>query len=131
MRKTPWQHLKANPPAFVFLMARRCTNGKNVRSLSLEEVAIGGGLTLDRTREISWQISWDGVSIPEAERYLAGCNFDPLNADDRNRKGAYVRASKKRNPASIYAYLKNSPLWTKEYLPRINLLRFPKKSSAA
>lgn len=127
-RKTAWQHLRLNPPAFVFLMARRTTSGKRVLALSPEEVAIGSGIKLSRIHEISMQTNWEGVSIPEAERYLAGCNFDPLNPDDRNRKSAYIRASKKRNPDKLYSYLKNSPLWIKEYLPRINLLRSLRKS---
>lgn len=104
-------------------MARRQVKGKCVRALTLQEIAIASGLSLDRVTQISWQTDWDSISITEAERFLAGCNFDPLSAEDRNRKNAYVRASRKRNPASIFAYLKRSPLWKSQYQPRISLLK--------
>lgn len=122
MRKTPWQHLRANPPAYCFLMARRKINGNSVRAIPLQEVAIASGLSLSRVTAISWQDDWVGVDLVESERYLAGCNYDPLNPNDRNRVKAYIRACKIRK-CNLYAYLKRSPNWEKEYLPRINLLR--------
>jgi hypothetical protein len=130
MRKTPWQHLRDNPPLFAFLMARRKVSGKCVQALSLQEIAIASGLTLFRVSEISWMLNWDDVKVTEAERYLAGCNFDPLNATDRNRKNAYISGKDRRtNPGSMFTYLKKSPLWLTHYKPRIERLRSLKGSS--
>lgn len=124
MKKSPWQRLKDHPPILVYLYARRSlTRGSpKVAALSLEEVSIGAAIPLGRVTDISWQTDWNGISIPEAERFCAACNFDPLNANDRNRNNTYIRVCQS-NPASLYAYLKKSPLWKTEFLPRLKLLK--------
>lgn len=118
---TAWQLLTANPPAKVRLMARRRVLGKTVRAVSLQEISIASGLPLARVQAISQSTTWDGITIPEAERFIAGCNFDPLSPADRNRQSAYTRSCKSRK--SQFAFLRKSPWWETEFLPLIQLLR--------
>lgn len=121
MRKSAWKLLSEHPPALVRLFARRKVAGKNVVVMSIEEIAIASGIQLKRCIEISNQTSWDGVTIAEAERFIAGCGWDPLSYIDRNRKNAYARACQKTK--SKYHYLRKSPYWATELLPLIRRLR--------
>lgn len=126
MRKTPWKLLHEHPPALVRLCARRRVRGKTVRALSIQEIALAAGLPLARVQAISQSVDWEGISIPEAERFVAGCGFDPLNGQDRNRQSAYRRACQKT--PSKFAFLKRSPWWKTEFLPLIERLRSRKAS---
>lgn len=123
--KSAWKHLQEHPPAMVRLLARRRTTGKSVRAMTLQEIAITSGLAFSRTTEISQKLSWDGVDIPEAERFCAGCHFDPLSTTDRNRQKAYARACRRW---TLFAYLKKHPLWHSEFEPLINRLRSQRAS---
>ena len=123
MSKTPWQQMHANPPALVRLCARRRLKRKTVRAISLQEIAIASGLPLARVQVISQSLNWEGISIPEAERFCAGCNFDPMNPVDRNRQSAYRRSCKNQP----FAFLRKSPWWETEFLPLINRLPQIKK----
>ena len=116
-RKSPWQHLQDHPPALVRLFARRRTPDGVLTVMTLQEIAIASGITLARVREISTQIDWSGVTVEEAQRFIAGCAFDPLSYRDRNRKAAYTRKCPK------FRYLKASPLWKNELAPLIFRLR--------
>ncbi len=128
MSKSAWKILSKNPPALIRLMARRRVKTKTVRAVSLQEIAIASGLPLARVQIIAQSLNWDGISIPEAERFIAGCNFDPLDPADRNRQTSYERSCKKRTKSSHFAYLKKSPLWQTEFLPLIERLTLPKAS---
>lgn len=123
-----WQLFADFPPALVRLLARKRA-GKNVAAITAEEIAIVSGLPLDRVLEISGQTTWDGVSLPEAERFFLGCKFDPTSSQDRNRQRAYELKCKTTNRPR-FLWLKNSPRFESEYLPLIRRLRtsFPKKS---
>lgn len=107
-------------------MARRKLVGKTVRAISIQEIAIASGMPLARVSAIAQSTTWDGVTIPEAERFCAACGFDPLNPDDRNRQSAYNRSCKTRR--SQFAFLKKSPWWESEFLPLIQLLKQNKAS---
>lgn len=111
-------------------MARRkvAPGSKHVRAVSIEEIAIAAGLPLARVQAIAGSMSWDHITIPEAERFVAACGFDPLNPNDRNRKKAYERTCQKRPPTKRFAYLRNSPWWEKEFLPLIQRLQSRKAS---
>lgn len=121
MRKSAWKLLSEHPPALVRLYARRKFAGKNVVVMTMQEIAIASGLPLQRCIEISKQATWDGITVTEAERFIAGCGWDPLSYVDRNRKNAYARSCQKTK--SKYHYLRSSPLWKAELLPLIQLLR--------
>ena len=118
--KSAWKHLADHPPVLCRLLARRRIKAKQVVAMSSQEVAISSGLPLSRVIEISRLTSWDTVTVAEAERFLAGCGFDPLKAEDRNRKNAYQRSCKNRTK---FVYLKSSPLWKTEFVPLIRLLK--------
>ena len=126
MSKNAWRILHDDPPALIRLCARRRVRGKTVRAMALQEIAITSGLPLARVQVISQSTSWDGITIPEAERFIAGCNFDPLDPADRNRQSAYERSCK--TSRSKFAFLKKSPWWLSEFLPLIQLLRARKVS---
>jgi hypothetical protein len=123
-----WRILASTPPAMIRLMARRRIRGKHVRAVSFEELAIASGIAPPRLREIIMSTSWDGITIPEAERFIAACGFDPLNPQDRNRKKSYELICQKRPPEKRFMYLRKSPWWEKEFLPLIRLLTLPKAS---
>jgi hypothetical protein len=125
-RKSPWKILHAHPPALVRLCARRPVKGKTIRAVSIQEIAITSGLPLERVREISQSVNWDNITIPEAERFIAGCNFDPLSSNDRNRQSAYNRSCQNRKPQ--FKFLKASPWWETEFLPLIRLLQSQRAS---
>lgn len=120
MRKTnPWKILSSYPPVLVRLLARRRIDGKHVRAISTEEVAILAGLPLPRVREISAMTAWDAVTVGEAERFCLACGFDPLNATHRNRYRAYERGCRIRPQGQWFAYLRSSPWWQSEFIPLI------------
>jgi len=126
---TPWKHLTENPPFLVRLMARRSVGGKHVVSMSLAEIAIASGLPLARVSEISASDSWDQVTVGEAARFCAACQFDPLNTLDRNRKAAYFRQCQKQPHQTRFQFLRKSPAWKTELLPLISRLRSLRTSS--
>lgn len=126
MKKTPWKLLHDHPPALCRLFARRRLAGKTVVSLSLREIAIASGLKLDRVTEISQQIDWKGVTVDEAEKFVAGCQFDPFNYQDRNRKQAYENACLRTK--TKFQFLRKSPYWESELKPLILRLRSLKRS---
>lgn len=122
-----WKILADHPPCLVRLLARRKVKGKQVRAISSQEVAITSGLKLPRVHAISQMTSWDEVAVAEAERFVAGCGFDPLKAADRNRKSAYQRSCKTQN-SQMFTYLRSSPLWQSEFVPLIRLLQSRRSS---
>jgi len=119
-----------HPPAAVRLFARRkkSPKSKQIEVLTLQEIAISSGLPMVRVKAISQMVTWDTVTIPEAERFCAGCQFDPLNPADRNRKSAYTRSCQKKSTPP-YSYLRKSPLWLTEFVPLIRRLQSQKRSS--
>jgi len=127
--RSPWKLLYDHPPALIRLCARRRVRGKTVRAISLQEIAIASGLPLARVQVISQSVTWDGVTIPEAERFVAGCNFDPLNPADRNRQNAYKRSCTTR--PSKFLFLRQSPWWETEFRPLIDLLKSARASKPA
>lgn len=116
-----WKHLHNHPPALCRLFARRRETGKGVTAMSLREIAIGSGLPLDRVTEIANQVSWAGVTIDEAEKFIAGCRFDPFSHTDRNRKNAYTRSC--RRFKTKFLFLRKHPHWKTELLPLIRRLQ--------
>ena len=91
-----------------------------MRAVSLQEIAIAAGMPLHRVQQIAHSLTWENVTISEAERFILGCNFDPLNPADRNRQSAYERSCQNRSP---FAFLRKSPLWVTEFLPLIESLK--------
>ena len=100
--------------------------GKNVVSLSLREIAIGSGLPLSRIEQIAGQTSWNGITIDEAERFVAGCQFDPFSYRDRNRKSSYTRSCQRTK--QTFRYLRTDPAWETELKPLIKRLQSRKLS---
>jgi hypothetical protein len=100
---------------------------KHVRAVSIQEIAIASGMPLSRVKEIAQSVTWDDITITEAERFCVGCNFDPLNPVDRNRQAAYERTCKTR-PHRLEFMLK-APWWQTELRPLIEKLRRAKNST--
>lgn len=92
-----------------------------MRAVSLQEISIVAGIPLPRTEAISKSLDWEGITVAEAERFIRGCNFDPLDPADRNRQAAYNRSCQHRR--TKFTFLKKSPLWATEFLPLIQLLK--------
>ena len=85
-------------------------------ALSDQEVAIRGGLDLDKVRKISRMTSWEDVTIGDARKFCMGCNFDPFDYLDRNRISAYSRKG-------TYAFLRRSDHWNTTFLPLIKIFQ--------
>lgn len=120
---TFWQSLRQFPPILVRLSARFVIGGKNVRALSHREIAIASGIPLSRCNAIGEAFSWDDITIAEAEGFCAACNFDPTNAQHRERQRDYTRLCQTKYPTRPPHYLRNSPFWTTEFLPLIQRLK--------
>lgn len=120
-KKTSWRLLHDHPPAICRLFARRMVASKHVVAMSLREISIGSGLPLSRVTEISNQITWAGVTIDEAEKFVAGCQFDPFSYQDRNRKQAYIRSC--RHTKTTFKFLRSHPAWETELKPLIKRLQ--------
>lgn len=103
------------------LYARRTFSPKHVRAVSLQEIAIASGIPLARVKEIAQSVTWDGITITEAEHFCVACNFDPLNPVHRNRQAAYERTCKHR-PHKLQ-FLMKAPWWETESKPLIEKLR--------
>jgi len=123
-----WQSLADHPPVLVRILARRRTAGSHVEAISTEEVAITSDIPLSRVRELSTLLSWDNVTMGEAERFCRACAFDPTRPADLNRYRAYSYQCKKFPAKQWFQYLRRSPWWATEFVPLINLLRSRPKS---
>lgn len=120
-----WKLLEDNPPILIRLLARRKIGPTQVTAMTLQEIAITSGIPFSRVSVISQQLTWDGIDIPEAERFCAGCHYDPTSVKDRNRHFSYLRCCRRWTK---FAYLKKHPLWASEFAPLINRLKSRKAS---
>lgn len=109
----------------VRLFARR-----NGRAISREEIAITSGIPLARIIEISQSLSWDGITIPDPERFCAACHFDPTNPNDLRRQRNYAYVCNRKKMGRIPYYLRASPYWLTEFLPLIQRLRESSSASS-
>ena len=112
-----WDMFQKFPPPLVRCLARRKVAGSHIVALSDEEIAMTADLSLDKGKEISQSITWDGLSVKDAKNFCKACNFDIFNSLDRNRAGAYLRKGAK------FLYLRSSPYWGDTFLPLIKLMR--------
>lgn len=126
-----WQLLADFPPVIVRLAARRATAGKNVAALSHAEIAIASMIPLARVIAISYSLSWDRVTVGEAEHFCLACGFDPTQAGHRRRQREYIRICQARYPNRPPHFLTVSPYWSQEILPLVNYLRSRMISSRA
>ena len=119
---TFWQALDAFAPIVVRLSARFVYVHDHPRAISIREIAISSGIPLSRVIQISESFSWDDVTIGEARRFCAACNFDPTSAKDRRRQNDYIQKCQ-THPNRPPHFLKVSPFWETELLPLIHRLR--------
>jgi len=122
---TFWEALDKFPPGFVRMLAK---NGAD--ALSDAEVAIGSGLTIDRVRQIKFLPTWQTVPLGEICAFFLACNFDPTNAEDRNRVYQYEYVCKKRKTIP-FQYLRKHPKWESEFLPLVKEFQSRLRSLAA
>lgn len=115
-KKSPWEILTKYPPIFVRLYAKERSGARMHCALSDQEIALRGGLPLDKVQDISKMTTWENVKIGDAEKFCVGCNFDPFNYLDRNRISAY---SKK----CTWAFLRRSDHWNTTFLPLIRIFQ--------
>ena len=112
-----WEMFDKFPPPLVRCLARRKVAGSHIVALSDQEIAMSADLSLDKIKEISQSLTWDDITIEEAQKFCSACNFDVFNSLDRNRAGAYLRKGAK------FLYLRTSPYWVDTFLPLIKLMR--------
>ena len=126
-----WKAFADNPPILVRLLARQRTKGSAIAAISMEEIAIASGLPLVRVQEISGMLDWSAVTLFEAQRFCAGCLFDPTNPQDRNRKRSYTASCRKNPTRQWFSYLRRSPLFKSEFEPLILKLKQSQTKSTA
>lgn len=117
-----WRAFADHPPALVRLYARRRI-GRAIEAITAEEIAITSGIPLARVQEISSKLTWDEVSIAEAERFCLGAGFDPTSAKDRNRERSYSLKCRQLKLNRPFPWLKRHPRFTSEFLPLIVALK--------
>ena len=115
-----WKAFVDHPPALIRLLARR-RKGRTVTAITSEEIAIASGIPLARVHAISQSTDWGDITITEAERFCAGCNFDPTNGRDRNRERAYSAKCKTTRPR--FQWIQKHPRFASEFRPLIVLLQ--------
>ncbi len=121
MAGTTWTHLEKFPPPYVRLLAKRRGGGTSDMAIPDAEIAVRADMEIDRVREISRSSSWDEIPLGELRRFLIACDFDPTNADDRQRVSVYESICTKRNTVPFH-YLRRSPKWESEFLPLVRML---------
>lgn len=113
---TFWEAWQKFPPAYVRLLAKQ----GHALGMSDAEISIASGIELNRVREIKVIVdpfaADSPISMGEALRYSAACNFDPTNAKHRSRAHNYERICAKRN-VTPFLYLRRHPKFESEILP--------------
>lgn len=103
-----WQTTELIPPILARLLARIPRR----RSLTDGEIAQKSGLSIDRVFVIQHLTTWDGVSIPEARKFLIGCSIDFCNYEQLNRAKVYLL-----DRETSWKYLRTSAEWRTKYEP--------------
>lgn len=106
-----WSYLDQYPPVLVRILSRNAGH-----AVSDEEIAVQSGLSLDRVRFISDQVTWNAVPIGEAKAFMIGCDMDLSIHATRKRAYDYIR---KR---CSFAYIRKSPVYKTQLLPRVKIL---------
>ena len=70
-----------------------------------------------QVRTISECITWDGIDLPIARKFLHGCGVDFCNRSHMKRVESYVR----KKPT--WKYLRTSPDWQTVYEPMMKKWR--------
>ncbi len=117
---TYWEAWENYPPYYVRLLAKTQGNGRhNARSDA--NIAVASGIPINRVREIARLTCWDTVTHAEKLAFTTACEFDPTNADDRQREREYSRVCRIRG-AMPFKYLRRHPKWHSEFLPLVKML---------
>lgn len=107
-----WDILRKYPPVLCRLLAKDRDG-----ALTDEDISAISGLSLSDVYSISNQVSWNGIAIDKAERYLKGCMLDLARADHRRRAYDYLRKK------GTFAYVSKSPVYRDQLLPRALILK--------
>lgn len=113
--ETLWQRIDRFPPILIRLLARHPRG----RPLSTAEISERSGLSPVQVEAISQSVTWDGIDIPTARKFLCACQIDLMNPAQMKRVTVYMRGkvtSRGRIPTP-YRYLKTSPDWERYYRP--------------
>lgn len=116
-----WKAWKDYPPAMVRIYAKVRRSGRWLTPLTDEEIAIGGGLTVARVKEISFFTSWDSVPFGDMEKFVRGCRFDPTDYKDRHRAETYARNAN-------FHFWKKSGMFESHFVPLCRNLVNSKRS---
>lgn len=111
-----WEYLDAFPPPYCRCLAKEPGSGRCDMAVTDAELAIRSGIPIDRVREISRMENWDAVSLGEMRAFFKGSNFDPTNAECRQRISQYQHKCQTRKTVP-FLYLRKSPKWETELLP--------------
>jgi len=118
-----WQFFDRYPPILVRLLAK----ASKTRPMSTLEIAELAGLNPIEVEAVSWSISWDGISIPTARKFLKGCKIDPTQRRQMQNVTTYLNGKVTEDNVRIpprWGYLRRSPQWKTYYNPM--MIRFLK-----
>lgn len=113
MKISIWDKLNRFPPIVCRLLARRKLASGGVVALSSEEIAQRSGMTVMEVNSLSWQSSWDDVSISKLRVFSKACGVDFTNSIVLREQAAYMR----NNPS--FKYLRKNEQWDSLYKPMI------------
>lgn len=125
-----WRALEEFPPYYVRILAKRPGSGRRDLAITDTDIAITSGIPLARIREISRSLNWHDCTVGEVLAFTTACNFDPANADDRQKVRQYEYVCKKRGKRP-FQWLKLSPKYESELLPLLRLLKAQLLANAA
>ena len=110
--------LEMFPPCCVRLLAR--TGGRNPVACSDVELSRASGLPLSVVRWLSYQSSWDDVSVGDMRRFTRACGVD-FGDRARMKTHAHYLAQGAKRPG-LFTYLRESPEWATTFMPILQKL---------
>jgi hypothetical protein len=104
-------------------LAARHTVAGVVTAIDSHEIAILADMPLARVIHIQQQFTWDEITMGDARKFCAACQFDPTNTTHRRRQFFYLRTCQIRKLNHPPRFLTRSPSWQTELLPLIRRLQ--------
>lgn len=108
-----WDKLDTFPPIACRLLARKITKTGGTVAKTVHEIASTAGMSVMEVNSLSWQPSWDSLTVDELKRFSLACGVDFTSRDIMRAHSSYLR----KNPS--FKYLKKSPEWENVYKPMI------------
>lgn len=81
-----WELTRAYPPILIRMLAKT-----GARPMTTHEIALASRLPPPTVEAISWSVTWDGISIPDAFAFMRACRVDLCDRSNVHRVRDYLR----------------------------------------